>query len=54
MKKILIPIDFSEHSEYALEVAAKIAKKERSFAHRPPYDGTFYRSVNKRRISRNV
>ncbi len=27
MKKILIPIDFSRHSEYALEVAATIAKK---------------------------
>jgi len=27
MKRILIPIDFSEYSEYALEVAAKIAKK---------------------------
>jgi nucleotide-binding universal stress UspA family protein len=28
MKKILVPIDFSEHSEYALEVAAMIAKKQ--------------------------
>ncbi len=27
MKKILIPIDFSEHSEYALKVAATLAKK---------------------------
>lgn len=27
MKNILVPIDFSEHSEYALEVAASIAKK---------------------------
>jgi len=27
MKKILVPIDFSEHSEYALEVAATLAKK---------------------------
>jgi len=27
MKKILIPVDFSEHSEYALEVAATLAKK---------------------------
>ena len=26
MKKILVPIDFSEHSEYALEVAAQLAK----------------------------
>ncbi|NND63686.1 MAG: universal stress protein [Flavobacteriaceae bacterium] len=26
MKKILVPIDFSDHSEYALEVAAKLAK----------------------------
>jgi len=25
MKKILVPIDFSEHSEYALEVAAQLA-----------------------------
>lgn len=27
MKKILVPVDFSKHSEYALEVAAAIAKK---------------------------
>lgn len=27
MKKILVPVDFSAYSEYALEVAAKIAKK---------------------------
>ncbi|MCK0159242.1 universal stress protein [Allomuricauda sp. F6463D] len=27
MKKILVPVDFSKHSEYALEVAANIAKK---------------------------
>ena len=27
MKKILIPVDFSEHSEYALKVAATLAKK---------------------------
>ena len=27
MKKILVPVDFSEHSEYALEVAAQIAKE---------------------------
>ncbi len=27
MKKILVPIDFSQHSEYALEVAAQIAKQ---------------------------
>ncbi len=27
MKKILVPVDFSEHSEYALEVAADLAKK---------------------------
>jgi len=27
MKKILIPIDFSEHSEYALQVGATLAKK---------------------------
>lgn len=26
MKTILVPIDFSDHSEYALEVAAKLAK----------------------------
>lgn len=30
MKKILVPIDFSEHSEYALETAATIAKKHGS------------------------
>ncbi|WP_310992182.1 universal stress protein [Aequorivita marina] len=28
MKKILVPVDFSEHSENALEVAASIAKKQ--------------------------
>ena len=28
MKKILVPVDFSDHSEYALEVAANIAKKQ--------------------------
>jgi nucleotide-binding universal stress UspA family protein len=28
MKKILVPVDFSKHSEYALEVAASIAKKQ--------------------------
>ena len=27
MKKIIVPIDFSEHSEYALKAAAKLAKK---------------------------
>lgn len=27
MKKILVPVDFSKHSEYALEVASKIAKQ---------------------------
>jgi nucleotide-binding universal stress UspA family protein len=27
MKKIIVPIDFSEHSEYALKAAAKFAKK---------------------------
>ena len=27
MKKILIPVDFSEHSEYALEVASTLAKE---------------------------
>jgi nucleotide-binding universal stress UspA family protein len=30
MKKILIPIDFSEHSEYALEVAATLAKEHKA------------------------
>ena len=28
MKTILVPVDFSEHSEYALEVAASIARKQ--------------------------
>ena len=28
MKKILVPVDFSKHSEYALEVAAQIAHKK--------------------------
>ena len=27
MKKIIVPIDFSEYSEYALEAAAILAKK---------------------------
>ena len=27
MKKIIVPIDFSEHSEYALEATAMLAKK---------------------------
>ena len=27
MKKILVPVDFSEHSEYAMEVAAGLARK---------------------------
>lgn len=27
MKKIIVPVDFSEHSEYALRTAAKLAKK---------------------------
>ncbi len=27
MKKIIVPIDFSEHSKYALKTAAKLAKK---------------------------
>lgn len=27
MKKIIVPIDFSEHSEFALKAAAKLAKK---------------------------
>ena len=27
MKKIIVPIDFSEHSEYALKTSAKLAKK---------------------------
>ena len=27
MKKIIVPVDFSEHSNYALETAAILAKK---------------------------
>src|SRR5690554_8018419 len=30
MKKILVPVDFSKHSEHALEVAAAIAKEQGS------------------------
>lgn len=30
MKKIIVPIDFSKHSEYALEVAASIARQHNS------------------------
>ncbi|MEW4925592.1 universal stress protein [Algibacter sp. 2305UL17-15] len=30
MKKIIVPIDFSEHSEYALKTAAKLAKKHKA------------------------
>ena len=33
MKKILIPIDFSKHSEYACILASKIAKKTKSQIH---------------------
>ena len=27
MKKIIVPIDFSEHSEFALKTAARLARK---------------------------
>lgn len=30
MKKIIVPVDFSEQSNYALEVAASLAKKHNS------------------------
>lgn len=30
MKKIIVPVDFSDHSEYALETAASIARKHNS------------------------
>lgn len=30
MKKIIVPVDFSEHSEYALETAAAIAKNHKA------------------------
>ncbi len=30
MKKILVPTDFSKHAEYALKVAAQIARKNNS------------------------
>ena len=30
MKKIIVPIDFSKHSEYALEAASILAKKNNS------------------------
>ena len=30
MKKIIVPVDFSEHSEFALETAAMIARKNNS------------------------
>lgn len=30
MKKLLVPVDFSNHSKYALEVAAKIAKDQKA------------------------
>ena len=30
MKKIIVPIDFSKHSDYALETAAVLAKKNNS------------------------
>jgi nucleotide-binding universal stress UspA family protein len=32
MKRILVPTDFSKHAEYALKVAAQIAKKNDEFA----------------------
>lgn len=33
MKNILVPVDFSDHSKYAMEVAAAIAKKHDSSLH---------------------
>ncbi len=30
MKHILVPVDFSEHSAYALEVAANIARQQKA------------------------
>ena len=30
MKKIIVPVDFSKHSEFALETAAQLAKKDNS------------------------
>lgn len=30
MKKIIVPVDFSKHSEYALETAAALAKQHQS------------------------
>lgn len=30
MKKIIVPVDFSDHSEYALKVAANLAKKNKA------------------------
>lgn len=30
MKKIIVPVDFSDHSEYALRIAANIAKKHKA------------------------
>lgn len=30
MKKIIVPVDFSDHSEYALEVAASIARTDKA------------------------
>ncbi len=33
MKNILVPVDFSEHSHYAMEVAASIAKKHNAAIH---------------------
>ena len=29
MKKIIVPIDFSEHSEFALKAAVKLAKRNK-------------------------
>ena len=33
MKKIIVPTDFSEHANYALKVAAQIAKKQNAEIH---------------------
>ena len=30
MKKIIVPIDFSDHSEYALKAAAKLARRNKA------------------------
>jgi hypothetical protein len=50
MKKILVPVDFSKHSEHAMEVAASIAKKAKCRNCGFAYDGAFRCGCNPQSI----